>query len=229
MKSARLRKFQVWYENSKEYHSLKREIFGGDIYYVEFNKKDPVILDVGAHIGLSTLYFKMLYPKSKIIAIEPHPKSIKILRQNIELNRLENVEVVEAAVGAESGERSLFVDVDEEWMSSSSFIEGSWDNTQENKEIKVDVVALREYITSKVDLIKIDVEGAEEEVILSLGNKLNKVGKILFEYHPKKKETPEKIIEELEKYGFRVTFYRRGVEVDWRKTKGLLIGEASKQ
>ena len=66
MQSARLRKFQVWYENSKEYDSLKREIFGEDIYYVELKNKSPLIIDVGAHIGLSTLYYKMLFPKPKI-------------------------------------------------------------------------------------------------------------------------------------------------------------------
>ena len=226
MQLSRLRKFQVWYENSKEYHSLKREIFGEDIYYVDLKNKSPLIIDVGAHIGLSTLYFKMIYPKAKIVAIEPHPELVEILKRNVELNRLENVEVIEAAVGNEEGERSFFIDVDDEWLSSSSFSRGAWNNTQENKEIKVNVVKLGGLIKKKVDLLKLDVEGAEEEVLLSLGNKLIMVEHILFEYHPRKDKTPDKIVGNLLNFGLKTTFFKRGREVDWRKTKGLLMGEA---
>lgn len=226
MQSSRLRKFQVWYENSKEYHSLKREIFGKDVYYVELNKKDPLIIDVGAHIGISTLYFKMLFPKSKIIAIEPISSSVNLLRKNIEVNRLENVEVIEVAVGKERGAKSFFVDTNDEWLSSSSFFEGAWNNTQENREVNVEVIKLSDLINEKVDLLKLDIERAEEEVLLSLGGKLSLVEHILFEYHPQRKKTPEKIISELEKYGFGVKFYKRGREVNWKRTKGLLMGEA---
>jgi len=226
MQSARLRKFQVWHKNSKEYLSLRREIFGENIYYVDLENKSPLIIDVGAHIGLSVLYFKMLFPKSRIMAIEPHPETVKILRKNVEMSRLENVEIVEAAVGKERGEKSFFVDKDNEWLSSSSFFRGAWSNTQENQEIRVDVVRLGDLIKTKVDLLKLDVEGAEEEVLLSLGNKLNMVEHILFEYHPQKNKTPEKIIGNLLNYGFRTRFYKRGREVDWRKARGLLLGEA---
>lgn len=226
MKSARLRKFQVWYENSKEYHSLKREIFGEDVYYMELENKSPYIIDVGAHIGLSMLYFKMLYPDSKVLAIEPHPSLVKLLRRNVEMNRLENVEVIEMAVGNEEEERSFFVDIDNEWLSSSSFFKKAWSGTQENKEIKVNVVKLGSLIKNKVNLLKLDIEGAEEEVLMSLGNRLNMVEHILFEYHPRKDKTPEKIVGNLLNYGFKTTFYKRGREVDWRKTKGLLMVEA---
>lgn len=229
MKSARLRKFQVWHENSKEYHSLRREIFGEDVYYVELDNSSPFIIDVGAHIGLSTLYFKMLFPKSKIVAIEPHPDLVKILERNVELNRLENVEVIEAAVGNEEGEKSFFVDIDNKWLSSGSFMRGAWNNIQENREIKVNVVKLGGLINKKVDLLKLDVEGAEEEVLLSLGDKLNMVEHILFEYHPNKDKTPDKIVGSLLNYGLKTTFFKRGREVDWRKTKGLMMGESKRQ
>lgn len=228
MQSSVLRKFQVWHENSKEYHSLRREIFGENIYYVDLENKSPVIIDVGAHIGLSMLYFKMLYPSSKVVAIEPHPNIVKILRKNVEMNRLENVEVVEAAVGKREEERSFFIDIDDEWLSSSSFFRGAWNNTQKNREIKVNVVKLGDLIKTKVDLLKLDVEGAEEEVLLSLGNKLSMVEHILFEYHPTKNKTPEKIIGNLLNYGFKTTFTKKGREVDWRKTKGLMIVEAKR-
>jgi FkbM family methyltransferase len=226
LQSARIRKFRAWYENSKEYHSLRREIFGENIYYVEPRNKSPLIIDVGAHIGLSVLYFKMLMPKSKILAIEPYADNAKILRKNVELNKLEDVEVLEVAVGKEEGEGSLFIDIDNEWLSSSSFLRGGWNNKQKNREIKVKVVRLGELIKTKVDLLKLDVEGAEEEVLLSLGDKLKMIEHILFEYHPQKNKNPEKIRGNLLNYGFKLKFFKNGKEVDWRKAKGLLIGEA---
>jgi FkbM family methyltransferase len=226
MQSAKVRNFEVWFENSKEFHSLKREIFGEDLYYVELPKKDPLIFDVGAHIGLATLYFNMLYPKAKIVAVEPHPKAIEVLRRNIELNRLEDVEVVEAAIAGEEGKRSFFVDVDGEWLSSSSFAAGAWNGAQKNTEMVVKTILLGDLIEDRVDLLKLDVEGAEEEVLMSLGEKLRKIDRILFEYHPQKKGSAKKIVDLLHQHGFGVTFYKGSREVDWHKTKGLLLGEA---
>ncbi|MFC1653853.1 FkbM family methyltransferase [Patescibacteria group bacterium] len=230
MDSARLRKFQVWFENSKEYHHLKREIFGEDVYYVELSKKDPVIIDVGAHIGLATMYFKMLYPKAKMTALEPNPNNFNLLKKNLFENRMEDVIVLPVAVGNEEGEREFFVDSSgEKWFSSGSFSEKSWNEGQNNNKIFVKVVRLSELINDPVDLIKIDIEGAEKEVLFEIEHKLNKVGMILFEYHPKRREGAEGIENLFERNGFKLNFYKYGRNVDWRKAKGLLMGEAINQ
>ena len=51
-------------------------------------KNDPIIIDCGANIGVSVVYFKKLFPKSKIIAFEPDPFLFKYLKKNIEKNGL---------------------------------------------------------------------------------------------------------------------------------------------
>ena len=110
MKSSRLNNYTIYYNHSEEYHLLKREIFTQDLYHFETVQPAPFIIDAGAHIGLSTLYFKMLYPSSRIIAIEPHPENFKILEKNIYENQIEGVTLVQAALSDRSGINKLFFD-----------------------------------------------------------------------------------------------------------------------
>jgi FkbM family methyltransferase len=55
------------------------------------------------------LYFKFLYPKAKIIAIEPDPTAFKYLEENISQNRLQGVEVIQACVSDEKGKEKLYL------------------------------------------------------------------------------------------------------------------------
>ena len=81
MQSTRLGKYEIWYENSDEFYELKKEIFSENCYYIELEKEDPYIIDLGAHIGMSVVYFKMLFPKAKILAFEPVPYNFEILKK----------------------------------------------------------------------------------------------------------------------------------------------------
>src|SRR5690348_14247261 len=61
-------------------------------------------LDVGAHAGLYTLLAaRLVGPTGSVVAIEPLPSNVRILRRHLELNRLHNVTVIEAAAGAKAG------------------------------------------------------------------------------------------------------------------------------
>ena len=108
MQSTKLGKYEIWYENSDEFYELKKEIFSENCYYLEIESFDdaqdkPVIVDAGAHIGMATLYYKMLFPHARILAFEPVPYNFKILEKNIHENQLENVELFEAVVAPKSG------------------------------------------------------------------------------------------------------------------------------
>ena len=86
MNSTRLGKFNITFINEKEYHTIKREIWGKEIYYFKSPNISPFIIDIGAHIGISVLYFKQLYPNSNILAFEPNPISFDILQNQYRYN-----------------------------------------------------------------------------------------------------------------------------------------------
>ena len=67
-----------------DYHTLNylfKEIFLSNEYYFDTSKSDPKIIDCGANIGMSILFFKKLYPTSSIIAFEPNPYAFQSIRK----------------------------------------------------------------------------------------------------------------------------------------------------
>jgi len=86
-------------------HSVD-EIFKEEIYKFTSESPTPYIIDCGANIGLSVLYFKRLFPDSEIVAFEPDEKIFKILERNT--NSLENVTIVKKAVWTEETTLEFF-------------------------------------------------------------------------------------------------------------------------
>ena len=75
-----------------------KEIIEKNIYQFKSSNDSPVIIDCGANIGMSVVYFKRLYPKSKLIAFEPDPTLFEMLSKNIKNFNFDNVELKQAAV-----------------------------------------------------------------------------------------------------------------------------------
>jgi hypothetical protein len=75
-----------------------KEMFVDETYRFESESGRPIIYDCGANIGISILYFKRIYPHSKIKAFEADPTISKILKINLQKNNINDVEVIEKAV-----------------------------------------------------------------------------------------------------------------------------------
>ncbi len=193
MQSARVGQYTVWYENAEEFYELKKEIFTEHRYYVEFEKLNPVIVDLGAHIGMTTLYFKRLYPTARILAYEPVADNFLLLDKNVRENGLETVELVGAAVAPKSGKIGLHVPVAGGWKSGSGIMPHGWRGVQETGEVEVEAQGIREVLQGPIDLVKMDIEGMEYEVIE--GADWSNVKNLIVEVHPRK----GKRIEEIEK------------------------------
>src|SRR5437773_1931564 len=84
--------------NEKEFEFLYHEIFKVEEWRFTAKTPSPFIIDCGAHIGISVLYFKKLYPRAKIAAFEPNPDTFKLLELNIRQNNLSDVKLVNAAI-----------------------------------------------------------------------------------------------------------------------------------
>lgn len=226
LESAKIKNFTVFYHNSEEYHHLKREVFSHNEYYFETDNPAPVIIDAGAHIGLTTLYFKSLYPAAKITAIEPNPQLFEILEKNIWENQLEDVTLIQGALGAEHGTTELFVDsTKNEWWSTGSFIKGAWTKQQVSEPVEVETWPLSEFITQPIDLLKMDIEGAEQAVLEGSQEALGLVNQIVMEYHSVKTQNLFYLSEMLIQEGFRLSYSQDGKTLEKfniKQSKGLI-------
>lgn len=150
------------------------DIFLDEEFKFNCETEVPIIYDCGANIGMSILYFKQLYPKAKIKAFEADPYITEILKSNLLKNKITDVEIINKAV----------------WINNNGVefgIEGADAGSiyYPGKKIKVESIRLKDWIEKeeKIDFLKIDIEGAEYEVILDCKDVLNKVKNIFFEWH----------------------------------------------
>jgi FkbM family methyltransferase len=133
-----------------------------------------VILDCGGNIGLSVLRFKQRYPRSRIIVFEPDPVISEVLRSNLRSQALEDVRVFQAAAWTEAGQVGWHRD-----GADSSRIDPAY------RQSMIESVRLADFITERVDLLKVDIEGAEYNVLLDLcqTGKIGYVQRLICELH----------------------------------------------
>ena len=134
----------------------------------------PLILDCGANIGFTVLNYKRQFPSAKIIAFEPDPQFVPVLRRNLARNSAADVEVVEAAAWVSDGQSQWFC----EGIDGSHLVDA-----QSGSGTMVQTVDLACYLLDSVDLLKIDIEGAEYELIVHLAERLLNVKNIVIECH----------------------------------------------
>lgn len=154
-------------------HSLD-ELFGEETYKFFSESEQPVVIDCGANMGLSVLYFKKLYPKSRIIAFEPDVKTFNILQKNV--RHLPDVELRQEAVWTENTQIKFY---SEGSLANSAVV----DFSGKNKVTYVNAVDFKQFLNSKIDFLKIDIEGAENELIFHIKNDLSNVQHLFLEYH----------------------------------------------
>ena len=152
---------------------LERLLSPGDIF-----------VDVGANMGIYTLVASRLVGEAgKVIAFEPSAQSFPLLRQNIALNGLTNVLAFPTALSHETGRARLYHGPDP--VCNSLGKDPSWGGDAE--EVATDALdnALRKISIDRVDVIKMDVEGAEEWVLRGALKVLTSMRPIvIFEINP---------------------------------------------
>ncbi|OLP07990.1 putative methyltransferase, FkbM family [Rhodoferax antarcticus ANT.BR] len=170
------------------------EIFANGIYDFESSTESPVIFDVGANIGLATIFFKLKYPNAKIIAIEADPKIYAVLKKNIESFGFDNVTVLNVAAWTHDTEIFFMQEGGDGGRVSASGV-------------AVRAVSLSNMLSSHnhIDFLKIDIEGGERLVFETIKDQLVSVQNIFCEYHsePNNSQDLEKILAGLSHAGFR--------------------------
>jgi FkbM family methyltransferase len=154
-----------------------RNIFVEEEYRLPGDEPVRTVVDLGSHVGVSVLWFRALFPDAEIVAVEPHPETFRRLRRNV--GHLQRIHLVHAAVGDSDGPRALFGS-DESWAASLRR-QPVLDRVQQVACRRLDEV-LAELGIGSVDVLKLDVEGAEHEV-LSTFKGLSGVRTLVCEYH----------------------------------------------
>ena len=142
-------------------------------------KPNDIVIDIGAHIGLFTIYASQFCTKGKIYSFEPVLENYELLLENIKLNKLDGVTSFNQAISNSNEPIKLFLNNDE--AGHSMFSESS-------KSIIIDSISLQKIFDKNqikhCNFLKLDCEGAEYEIIKNLPSEyFKKIDKLVIEYH----------------------------------------------
>jgi len=178
----RLLGYPLEFPDARMFVATYSPIFRRRIYQFSPSNASPRILDCGANIGLASIYWKQTFPNADITAFEPDPSTASLLRRNLAAAGADDVTVVEAAVWTENGTIHLTQPEGDPGRLGSRIVEASTNISADNEE-PVRTVRLRDCFTEPVDFLKLDIEGAETDVILDIADLLPTVGDLFVEYH----------------------------------------------
>ena len=179
-------------------------------------KQGDIVVDIGAHMGRYTIIAsKRVGTNGKVVAIEAHPGNFEMLNRNIKLNQLTNVIPLNYAAYSKETKIKLYLPDEESGYTMhhsimSNYVFTKYKDKTADKFVEVSANTLDYLLQLKgltdVNWIKIDVEGAEFEVLKGAANVLSKSKDIslLIEVHGK--DTYEPIIEFLRSYNFKIDF-----------------------
>ena len=210
-------------------HPLRLRILWSDpwVYKQVFVEKEydflaatppNVIVDAGANIGLASVYFAHKYPNAKIIAIEPERGNFELLQANTAA--YPGVIALQAALWGTNAELDL---IDPGL--------GTWGYTTDERDhagglpgttrhtvpaITVDKL-MQDFGLSKIDILKIDIEGAEREVFADTSAWIDKVDAIIVELHERMKP------------GCNRSFYcgSLGFDNEWQRGENIYLSRAN--
>lgn len=180
-------------------HSIK-ELFIDEVYKFKPKKQNPYIIDCGSNIGLSIIYFKQNFPNCKIKAFEADPEILKISKENVaQYGNSKDVDFIGKAVWVNDGYIEFFAE---------GTLGGAID--LENKRsgdrlIKIPCEDLNNHLNEQVDFLKIDIEGAELEVLKNCQGKLKNVESMFVEFHgyTSKEQNLDELLIIIKNAGFR--------------------------
>jgi FkbM family methyltransferase len=183
-----------------------QEIFEARHYSFECDTQNPRILDCGGNMGLSAIWFALNYPDCRLVVFEPDENLAEIIATNIKNAGIKACSIVNKAVWFYEGRISF---------SKSGDDKGRVDPLSE---VTVECVDLNSYLEQPIDLLKLDIEGAEFEIIRHLceSKAIAKVKRIVCECHIIREETSKltRMVDSLLDAGFNISF-NAGRAVPW--------------
>ena len=169
------------------------------VYAFAASRPDPVVIDGGANMGIFSIATRRDHPGARITAFEPDPALFALLSENLERNNIRGVTLINAALGASAGEAAFTPDGE---------AGGALDS---RGTVRVRVEPLSAYLASEVDFLKLNIEGAELDVLreAAAARCLRNVRAMVVEYHgwPDGEQRLGTLLTLLDEEGFRYTIH----------------------
>lgn len=148
-------------------------------------KEDDVVVEIGAHIGIFSIFAAQLARNGKVYSFEPMPANYEMLQRNIILNKANNIIPVNKAVSDKKGKKEFHLSSSEIYTGEHSFfLRGD----KLMKTIEVETLSLenivKDHNISEIDFLKMDCEGAEYEILFNVPDDiLRRIKQISMECH----------------------------------------------
>lgn len=160
-------------------HYVFRDIFLFGEFRLPVDIQPKLIIDAGAYIGLSALYYSNKYPSAKIIAIEPEDTNFEMLTRNTESNP--NIQRVNAGVWSSNTNLRISNKSSEKWAFTVEEVPDG--QPFDIRAVTIDSV-LENSGFDTIDVLKIDIEGSEKEIFSKNAEKwLPRVNVLVLELH----------------------------------------------
>jgi len=149
---------------SSDFAVFDQVFIGGEynplLFFVEkFKIQINCIVDLGANIGLVTVFLKTHFKTAKIFSVEPYVPNFEILKKNVEMNNFQEITLIQKAIWS----RSVQVAILRDWADKRDWaVRVSESDKNENNVSSISLNTLmNEHNMAIIDLLKIDIEGAE--------------------------------------------------------------------
>jgi FkbM family methyltransferase len=189
---AHLKEFNVWeFKINGEYfyssgpgwaydYEYLLEQYASHLGFQYLPKQGDTVIDVGAGVGEELLIFsKLVGSQGKVVAIEAHPITFKALLHNNKKNRLENTKLLNLAISDQTGK--IFIE------DSSDSLANKVLNERTSQSFEVDAISIEQLVNqnnlNEVNLLKVNIEGAEQLLIKGIGNALPKIKHMAISCH----------------------------------------------
>jgi FkbM family methyltransferase len=207
---------KVYYRTSTSDMTLIYEILLQSKYKSEYFFPDElnpkIIFDIGGNIGITAIYLSSKFPDAIIYTFEPLTENFEILKKNIQ--HYQNIKAFNVGLGAKNGSFKVFLSNDSENFGGVSLYPDPVGNVAESYvlcEVNNINDIVKKHNIGIIDLIKIDTEGAEYDILLSLEEKtLRNVSWITGELHGNR---DFEVLNYLENLGFSIALKK---EIDNR-------------
>lgn len=166
-----------------------------------------VVVDIGANIGVYSLYAAMMAKNTFVYAYEPEERNFNLLLENIGLNYCKNIQPFKMGVAGKGGKRKLYL--------SDSPFHSLYQKEEKQKYYEIDCVSVKDIFDdnkmSLCDVLKVDCEGAEFEIMYGIPEEyLSRIKKIYLEFHS---TGIKELLSFLGKKGFKVTNIKKESEI----------------
>jgi FkbM family methyltransferase len=158
------------------------QVFVERQYAINLRKPPRTIVDCGGYVGLTAVYFTTTFPEARIVAVEPDPENFDVLRENVA--PYPSVVPVHGAVWSEETVLRVIDPGVGTWGYRT--LPGRSGGSPARGEVAAQTIPqlIEEHELGQIDILKLDIEGAEKQVLQASGDWIDRVGVLAVEVHP---------------------------------------------